>query len=112
VNRCKLRQSVVIQERTETTNSTGEVEWSWSTFKTCRAAVEPLRGQEYFASRQLQSSTTTRIRIRYVSGITTKMRVVHASRYYAIEGIINPESRNRELQLMCVEREADGFRNG
>jgi SPP1 family predicted phage head-tail adaptor len=110
LNRCKLRQSVTIQQRTETTNSTGEVEWTWADYKTVRAAVEPLRGQEYFAARQLQSSTTTRIRIRYIAGLNTKMRINHASRYYAIEGIINPESRNRELQLMCVEREADGFR--
>jgi SPP1 family predicted phage head-tail adaptor len=110
VNRCKLRQSVVIQSRTETTNSTGEVTWTWSDYKTLRAAVEPLRGQEYFAARQLQSSTTTRIRLRYISGLTNKMRVKHGGRYYAIEGIINPEMRNRELQLMCVEREADGWR--
>ncbi len=106
-----LRCAVTIQSRTETTNSTGEVEWTWADYKTVRAAVEPLRGQEYFAARQLQSSTTTRIRIRYLSGITTKMRVVHGSRYYEIEGVIDPESRHRELQLMCREREADGWRD-
>ncbi len=109
---CKLRQSITIEERTETTNSTGEVVWTWATFATTRAAVEPLRGQEYFASRQLQSSTDVRIRIRYRSGINTKMRVKFEDRYYAIEGIIDPEMRHRELQLMCVERQADGIRGG
>lgn len=108
---CKLRENITIQQRTETQGSTGEVTWTWSTYKTTRAAVELLRGQEYFAAQQLQSSTTTRIRIRYLADITTKMRVVHGTRYYAIEGIINPNSRNRELQLMCREREADGWKD-
>ena len=108
---CRLREFITIQERAETQNSTGEVAWTWATFKSVRAAVEPLRGQEYFAARQLQTSTTTRIRIRYLEGVTTKHRVVHGTRYYEIEGIINPNSRNRELQLMCREREADGWRD-
>lgn len=111
MNACKLKHSVTIQERTETTNSTGEVEWTWGTYVIARAAVEPLRGQEYFAAKQVQASTQVRIRIRYMTGITTKMRVVFEGRYFAIEGIIDPEMRHRELQLMCVEREADGWRD-
>jgi SPP1 family predicted phage head-tail adaptor len=108
---CKLRHSVTIQERTETQNSTGEVTWSWTDFKTVRAAIEPLRGQEFFAAQQVQSSTNTRIRIRYIAGVVPKMRVVHGTDYYEIEGIIDPEMRHRELQLMCVKRDASGFRD-
>jgi SPP1 family predicted phage head-tail adaptor len=108
---CRLRESVTIQERTETQNPSGEVTWTWADYKTVRAAVEPLRGQEYFAARQLQSSTNIRVRIRYLSGVTPKMRVKHGTRFYEIEGVIDPESRHRELQLMCVERDADGWRD-
>lgn len=108
---CRLRHTVTIQSPTETKNSTGEVETTWGTFASVRAAVEPLRGQEYFAAKQVQASTNVRIRVRYMTGITTKMRVLFESRYFAIEGIIDPEMRHRELQLMCVEREADGWRS-
>jgi SPP1 family predicted phage head-tail adaptor len=111
VKACKLKRSVTIEQRTEVQNSTGEVEWTWTTLATVRAAVEPLRGQEYFASHQLQSSTNVRIRIRYISGVTPKMRVKYGVRYFEIEGVIDPEERHRELQLMCVERGADGWRD-
>lgn len=108
---CVLRETVTIQSRTETTGTTGEVTWTWATYKTVRASIEPIKGQEYFAAKQLQASTNVRIRIRYLSGITTKMRVLHGTRYYAIESVIDPNTRRRELQLMCVEREADGWRD-
>lgn len=105
-----LRHEVVIQTPTETENATGESVPTWGTFAAVRAAVEPLRGQEFFASQQLQSSLSVRIRIRYLANVTTKMRVQWENRYFAIEGIIDPEMRHRELQLMCVERAADGWR--
>ena len=108
---CYLRQTLVIQSRVETQGTTGEVTWTWATFKTVRGGVEPIKGQEYFAAKQLQASTTTRIRMRYLDGITTKMRVKHGDRYYAIEAIIDVHSKHREMQLMCVEREADGWRD-
>lgn len=108
---CWLRSSITIQSRAETRSSSGAVSWTWADYKTVRASVEPIKGQEYFAAKQLQASTTTRIKMRYISGITTKMRVKHGTRYYAIEAVINPLSKNRELHLMCVEREADGWRD-
>jgi SPP1 family predicted phage head-tail adaptor len=111
VRACFLRSTVTIQSRTETTNSTGEVEWTWADYKTVRASVEPIKGQEYFAAKQLQASTTTRIKMRYLSDITTKMRIKHGTRFYAIEAVIDPFSKHRELHLMCVEREADGWRD-
>jgi SPP1 family predicted phage head-tail adaptor len=111
VKSCKLRHVVIVQERTETRQPDGSYAPTWSTFATLRAAVEPLRGQEYFAAHQLQASTNVRIRVRYVSGVTTKMRVLFESRYFEIEGIIDPEMRHRELQLMCVERDAEGWRD-
>lgn len=106
-----LRERITIQARLESTGTTGEVTWTWIDYLTVWGAVEPLRGEEYFAARQLQAATSLRIRIRWQDGITTKMRVAHRGRYYEIEAVLHIGSRRREAHLMCREREADGWRD-
>lgn len=106
----ELREVIVIEEAAETRSSSGQVIRTWATYATTRAAVEPLRGEEFFAARQMQSATTVKMRIRHISGLNPKMRVLHDGRYYEIEGIIDLGNRRRELQLMCKEREATGWR--
>lgn len=113
-----LRNRVVLQSRTETQGSTGEVTWTWADVDEVWAAIEPISGREYFAAQQVQSSTDTRIRIRYRHGVTSKMRVKYEepgspmyTRYYEIESVINVREGRRELHLMCREREADGWRD-
>jgi SPP1 family predicted phage head-tail adaptor len=85
------------------------------------ASVEPLTARELWAAAQVQSEATVRIRIRYRPGITAKMRVKwqripgspNVYDWYEIEGPpIDIEGRHHELHLMCVLREAEGFRQG
>ena len=106
----RLRHQVVIQEIVETQDSYGEPAESWDTFVTRRAAIEPLNGREYFASKQENSEVSLRIRMRWdrtANGITTKMRAkfdLHGtSHIYDIEAVINPQMRDQELILMCRE---------
>ena len=113
----RLNRRVTLQSRTETQGSTGEVTWTWADVDTIWAAIEPIAGREYFAAQQMQSSSTTRIRIRYRHGVTAKMRVMYQepgsptyTRYYEIDSVIHFQENRRELQLMCREREADGWR--
>lgn len=75
-----------------------------------------------WAAQQVQSSITTKIRIRYRPGITAKMRVrwEHGEggsptrvELFAIEGPPIPvEGRTNEIWLMCVRRDAEGWRTG
>lgn len=70
------------------------------------AAIEPLRGKEFMESMAVQASVAVRIRIRYsstVAALDATWRAVHGSKVYSIEAVINPEMRNRELQLMCSQ---------
>lgn len=99
----KLRHRIEIQEPTETRSASGQATVTWSTIATVWASVEPLRGREFFASKQIQAQVDTRIRIRYISGLTPKMRILWGTRVYLIDSIINPEERNIELQLMVRE---------
>ncbi len=98
----KLRHQVTIKRPVETQNTYGEPEVRWQDVATVWAQVEPLRGREYFAAKQMVSEVEARITIRYRSDVTAKMKVSKGTDDYLIETIINVMERNRELQLMCV----------
>ena len=99
----RLRYKVTIQEVAETTDSYGSFTESWTTYGTVWAEIDPPKGREYFAAGQKQAEVTTRIRIRYLSGVTPKMRVLFGSRILKINSVIDTDERNIEQILMCVE---------
>lgn len=99
----KLRHKVKIQEQVETANAYGELEISWSDlYKNVWAEIRPIRGTEFFASKQWNAEITTRIYMRYRPGITAKMRVLYGTDEYYIDTPLNIGERNRELHLMCT----------
>lgn len=75
------------------------------TVATVWAAIEPLRGREFFAAQAVNAEVTTRIRIRYRKGIDRTMVVKHQEHEFEIMYIIDPEFAHQELQLMCRERQ-------
>ena len=99
----KLRHRVTIQEKAAVTDSFGEEINDWSDVCTVWAAVEPLKGREFFAAQKENAETTVRITIRYRFGITADMRVLYCNNVYEINAIIDLEERHVELQLMCRE---------
>lgn len=108
-----MRHSVTIEAQTKVQDSTGAIVPTWSDFAAVRASIEPIAGREFFAASQVQSNVNTRIRIRFLSGITPKMRVVHGADLYDIEAVL-PDSKSgrHEMQLMCIKRGSKGFRDG
>lgn len=107
----RLRHNITIEQQSTVPDAHGQHTTTWTAvtgLESIKASVEPLRGREFFAADQINSEVTARIRIRYRSGITAKMRVSFESRYYNIEAIIDPEERHEELQLMCSEGANDG----
>lgn len=76
----------------------------WVPFKTIRAEIDPLRGREYLAGKQVQAEVTHRISFRHVKGIKPTMRVRYQERQFEIESILNPMEQNYEIQLMCKEK--------
>jgi SPP1 family predicted phage head-tail adaptor len=100
----KLRHRVTIQEDQGTTqDSLGQEIEDWQDVATVWAAVEPLQGREFLEAKQLQAEVTTRIRIRYRSGIEPEMRVVWGSHTYDVVSVVELESRRQEIELMCRE---------
>lgn len=99
----RLRHQVTIQTPIETKNDFGELVVTWSNISTgVWVGIEPLRGREFFASKQTNAEIETRVVMRYRPDMTAKMRILHGENEYYVDTIINVEERNRELQLMCT----------
>ena len=101
------RHKITIQERTDVTDSFGQPQPTWSTFKTWFAAVEPLNGRELFTANQFESEVTTRIRMRYLTGVTTKMRISWNGKIYNIREIVIKDYRgaaNQHKEVILMEQ--------
>ncbi len=99
----QLKHRITIQSKSASQNTYGEEVITWADWATVWAAVEPLQGREFLDGKQITAEVTTRIRIRYRSGILPEYRVKFGSIYYDILSIIPLEERDREIHLMCQE---------
>lgn len=99
----RLRHSITIEQPVESQDDYGSTVTTWEPMATVRAEVKAIQGREYWAAQSTQSETTHQVRLRYVAGVTTKMRVSWDGALLDIESVI-PDERKRELTLMCVEK--------
>lgn len=97
----RLRHRVTLQSPQVTRDDHGQAVRTWRNERGVAAAVEPLRGREYIAARQVAAETLVRVVIRYWSRVSTDWRVVHGTATYEIESVINVDGRCVEMQLMC-----------
>lgn len=108
----RLNRNVTIQRRVETQNATGEVVWTWVDVCSVWAEIAAVTGREFFGAQQIQSSVTHAITIRYRTGIVAKMRIIEGcdgAVQYDIEAPL-PNARRTEIRLLCVTRDAEGWR--
>ncbi len=102
----QLRHKVTVQSVTETENSFGETVKTLVDVADVYARVQPLQGRELFAAQQVMAEITTRITMRYstdVAAVSPKHQVKFGTTQYDILNVINTETRDRILQLMCKE---------
>ncbi len=99
----KLNKKVTIQSAVEVQSNTGEVTTTWVLLAVVWASVTPLVGNELYKLKSVDAKISVKIRIRYISGITTKMRILYGSRSLNILSIINIKEKNKELLIMCDE---------
>lgn len=105
----RLRHRVTIEQVTETRDADGGVVTAWATLHSkVPAEIVPLSGREFIAAQAAQASVNARMTIRYVAGITTKMRVAHGSDIYNIEAVLPDQTLRRHLTLMV----STGVNNG
>jgi SPP1 family predicted phage head-tail adaptor len=104
--RGKFRWPITVLTATKAADGYGELEPTPTTFATARASIEQLSGRELFWAQQVQALATHRVKMPYVPGVLATMQVVvEAGPTYEILGPPdNVEMLNRELWLLCVEK--------
>jgi SPP1 family predicted phage head-tail adaptor len=115
-----LRHRITIETPNDARQATGEVVPDFVTFAAnIPASIEPLSSREFFAAAQVQSEVGCRIRIRWMRGITERMRIRHELtefsppevEYFSIEGQpLTDDTGRREILMYVVRRSTQGFR--
>jgi len=101
----KLRHLVTVESAIETPSDAGEWEVAiWAVFATTRAEITPLKGTEKFQAQHLDPEITHLVRMRFIDGIIPAMRIVWGSRTFDIKSALNIEERNREIEILAIER--------
>lgn len=103
----QLRQTVEFQATSSTGDGFGGSVEDWtgvSGLTSVRVAVYPISARERINSMKPEMNITHKIQMRHHSGVTGEMRIKFGSRYLYIDSIINPDERNRRLELLCEEK--------
>lgn len=98
-----MRHRITFQKPIETPDGHKGHTVNWQDMVTVWASVEPLSGREYFYAHQIQAEITHRVKTRYRTDITTKMRIKHRDRVLEIESIIDLKERREVLEILCKE---------
>ena len=104
----RLRHRVaVMEERGKSRTSRGQTDSKPTQIAVCRAAIEPLRGQESILAHQMYGKTAHRITIRYNGAIklTEENWLEWDGRKFHIGQLRNLDERNRVWELICTEGE-------
>lgn len=107
VNRLNKRITILRPADPETDqDESGQPIEGYVPVTTIWAAIEPLRGREFFAAQAENAEVTTRIRIRYREDVDRTMIARYGDGHeLEILFVIHPEFAKKELQLMCKERQ-------
>lgn len=98
-----LRHRIVIERGTEVQNAFGEPITTWATFAERYAAILPQSGREFIGAQQVVPELTHLVRLRYVAGVTSKMRIRFGSRVFDILAPLDEEARGVEVTFACRE---------
>lgn len=67
------------------------------------ARIKTLRGRELERAQQIFATTTIKINIRWLAGVTAECRVVFGSRVFYVNLANDMDQRGAEIELDCTE---------
>ena len=109
INPGALNQRLTLQQPAASLNGLGETAGSWTDVATVWGQAQPLRGREFLAAAQLQSTLDVRFRIRYRADVRATWRVLWQGEAHEIVGEpINVDGAGVLLELMCTKGIRDG----
>lgn len=99
----KLRHRITLQGPGEVQDpDSGEMLAGWTDIATVYGSVEPLSSREFIAAQAGQSQIVARVTIRYRSGLTSDMRIVHRGTVYNVAGALPDAKSGREYLTIPV----------
>ena len=101
----RLRHRIELHSPTASRDSYGAQTETYAKYATVWGRIEPLRGLELIHAQEVQLETTHKCTIRYNSSVDGKDRIIFGTRTFEITSIINPEERNKYLEMWCKEVE-------
>lgn len=102
MNPGKYRHKIVFLKNHGGKDEYGEVIDDWKEFTTAYSAMDPLLGNEFFASLTTDNKVEVKFNMRFIHGITSEMRIKYNEEVYEIIGPpINVKGLNRELLCYC-----------
>ena len=102
----KLRERVTVKVPIDgRSGGSREATQTWDTFAERWASVDGLSSREVLQSGQQQTEITHRVRMRYLDGLVSTMRILWRDRVLEITSVL--EHGNRSVhELLCQERVA------
>lgn len=100
-----LRHWLVFEDRSSATDAYGQLLDTWTEVCRCRADLQPMRGEEFYAAEQQTARITHRAVIRYNANVRQRHRVnlLGTARYFDVKVIRNFREANRKLILSLDE---------
>ena len=106
----KMDRFITIQTETNTQDASGGNVKSWATFKQVWASKKDQSGAEGIEQARDTATTKTFFKIRYISNLTQKHRILFDSVYYDIE-VIKELGRREGQELTCISKYGDTQNN-
>jgi len=98
-----LNKQITLQYPTKVSDGMGGFTETWTDADTIWAAIWPISANELVRSMQQTMEISHRFRIRYRNVLRPDWRIKYGNRYFNIVSIINPNEKNKLLDLMCKE---------
>jgi SPP1 family predicted phage head-tail adaptor len=100
----ELNQRVTVQAGTSVQDDAGQPIVTWATFAgPLPAKVESVAGGETIRGRQVVATATTLFTVRWLTGVTPKMRLSYEGRTLNILRAGDPYGDRRELRIEAAE---------
>lgn len=108
-----LRHSVLVEQRSSTTDALGGQVNTWSTLATLQAEVRPLQGRELLSAQTIATEITHKITFRYDAifadpRTAAAYRISYGTRQFNVHGVLNEGERDRAVIVYASE----GISNG
>lgn len=103
-NSGQFRHRITFQQFVDIENEYGDFVRGWEDVKTAWAMIKTLQGKEFVQAMAVQGEITTRFIIRYTTGISNDMRILHDGRTFdIIAPPINDDEMNKTLTILARE---------